>query len=198
MKKVLLFGAVALFTSLSAQTEKGSWIIGGSTNLGFNSLSSKVEFQGKSQDGPKVSSFSFSPSVGYFVADKIAVGLDATFASVSQEFKFEGGTDKSTTSTFAIMPTATYYFKSDSKLLPYLGAGIGFSSVKEDDGNEASTTSGLAWKGKGGLVYLLNQTVGLDLGLTYLGTSGKNDDFKDVKFMTSTIGVSAGITIFIK
>ena len=64
MKKLLLVGAVALFGAMNAQTEKGSWVIGGSTTIGFNSKSSKVKYNGQSVDGPKSTSFNITPSAG--------------------------------------------------------------------------------------------------------------------------------------
>lgn len=195
MKKLLVLGALALFGAMNAQTEKGSWVIGGSTTLGFNTASQTHKYEGESQDGPKTSTFAITPSVGYFVANKIAVGLDLGFASITQ--KFDG--DKYTTSTFTVMPTGTYYFKSDSKVLPYLGVGVGFSSSKEDygDGDDASI-SGLAYKGKGGIVFLLNQSVGIDLGLSYLGVNGKHSEDSKYKINTSTFGATVGVSVFLK
>ncbi|MEG0762171.1 MAG: porin family protein, partial [Chryseobacterium sp.] len=65
MKKLLLAGAVALFGLSNAQMTKGDWVISGNTGAGFNSMSTKYKAEGESEDGPKVSSFSVSPSVGY-------------------------------------------------------------------------------------------------------------------------------------
>ena len=199
MKKLLVLGAFALFGAMNAQTEKGSWVVGGSTNLGFNSTSEKWKYDGDSEDGPKSSTFSFSPSVGYFVANNIAVGLDATISSTTLKEEFVGEDYKYTESTFAIMPTGTYYFKSDSKVLPYLGVGAGYASISsKEDGEDKSTWGGFAWKGKGGVVFLLNQTVGIDLGVSYMGVNATNDDVDDVKVNRGTFGVNAGISIFLK
>ena len=198
MKKLLVLGAFALFGAMNAQTEKGSWVIGGTTNLGFNNRTDKGEYDGESGDGKfKTSTFGFSPSVAYFVANKIAVGLDASFISTTQKYDGVGSDDKFTTSTFAIMPTGTYYFKSDSKVLPYLGVGLGFASQKEGD-DDSDKFSGFAWKGKGGVVFLLNQTVGIDLGLSYMGGSLKNGEDSKLVLKSNQIGVNAGISIFLK
>lgn len=194
MKKLFLVGALALFASVNAQTEKGSWVIGGSTTLGFNSSKETYKANGQSADGATITTIAVTPSVGYFVANNIAVGVDLGVASITQK---EDG-DKVTTSTFSVMPTGTYYFKGASNIIPYLGVGVGYQTAKQDFGSDDLTISGLAYKGKGGVVFLLNQTVGIDLGLTYLGTNGKVKDFEEVKVNTSTIGGTVGISVFLK
>ena len=71
MKKNLLIGAFALLGfAASAQTEKGSWVVGGSTSIGFNNVSTKVKSDNTTFDGPKVNTFTIAPSAGYFVIDK--------------------------------------------------------------------------------------------------------------------------------
>lgn len=185
MKKVFLIGALALFATVSAQTEKGSWVIGGSTTLGFNSVSSKVTDGNYSVKQPTVSTFTLTPSVGYFVVDKFAVGLDVGFASVTAKY----GDDKVTVSSTSIMPTGTYNFKSATNLIPYLGAGVGYASAKTSDGSESYTVDGLAWKAKGGLIYLINQNLGVDVGLGYnqFTNTQKETDYQDgYKTTTST------------
>lgn len=199
MKKILLLGAVALFTSLNAQTEKGSWVIGGSTTLGFNNVSTTVSAGSKSTDEPSVSTFTITPSVGYFVVDKIAVGLDLGFVSLSSK----DGDYKSSVTTTSVMPTGTYYFKSASNIIPYLGAGVGYASVKSTEtykGKDTTVTNdGFAWKAKGGIIYLINQTIGVDLGLGYNQFTNKETvSGTDYKTTISTFGVNAGFTIFLK
>lgn len=196
MKKILLLGAVALFGAMNAQTEKGSWVIGGSTTLGFNNVTTKTKANGESYDGPKISTFSFTPSVGYFVANKIAIGLDLGFQSTTT--KDEG--DKLTSSTILVMPTATYYFKSDSKVIPYLGAGVGYgSNTSKYNSSESNTTDGLTWGAKGGITYMVNQSAGIDLGLAYTQFSNKEEIMGyEVKNNANTFGVNVGFSFFFK
>jgi len=209
MKKLLVLGAIALFGAMNAQTEKGSWVVGGSTTLGFNNTNTKYKYNGNSADGPKVSTFTVTPSVGYFVIDKLAIGLDLGYTSLTTKLESEfmgiNYTAKNTVSTFSILPTATYYFKSDSKVLPYLGVGAGYSTSKEKStqngsgsSNSEDTINGFAWKGKGGIVFLVTPSIGIDLGLSYLGSNGKYDDNSDVKVQSNTFGVNAGISVFLK
>lgn len=206
MKKLLLVGALALFGAMNAQTEKGSWVIAGSTTLGFNNVTLKAKANGNTVDGPKTSSFNVTPSVGYFVANKIAVGLDLGFTSTTEKGTTYVSTSeydyKSTSSTMYVMPTLAYYFKSDSKLIPFLGAGVGYFSntSKHSFSNTSSfdsktTVDGLVWGAKGGVVYMITPAIGVDAGVSYLNMSHKEDD---VKYLTNTFGVNVGFSFFFK
>ena len=194
LKKLLLTFALCAFGIVNAQTEKGSWVIGGSTTLGFNSASSKIKAEGESYDGPKISTFNITPSVGYFAIDKLAIGVDLGYTSITTKIDSE----KEKSSLFSVLPTATYYFKSDSKLMPYLGAGVGYGSNKEEFENVSYTTDGLMWKAKGGVAYLITDKVAVDFGVSFNQFSSKEDDFGvDYKTVVNTFGVGAGLSIFL-
>ncbi|WP_312901131.1 OmpW family outer membrane protein [Chryseobacterium taichungense] len=203
MKKLLLAGAVALFGLSNAQMTKGDWVISGNTGFGFNNVNTTVKVGGQSADGPKVSTFSITPSVGYFVIDKLAVGIDLGLTSATT--KYEGA--KATTTSFSVMPTATYYFANDSKFVPFLGAGIGYASVKNKgeinvmglSTSDDNTTDGLAWKVKGGVTYMATQSLGINLGVSYDQFSNKETIMNtDVKTNVKTFGVNVGFSYFIK
>lgn len=199
MKKVLLIGAIALFGAMNAQMEKGSWVIGGSTNLGFNSVTTKYSAGNQSSTEPSVTTIGFSPSVGYFIKDKLALGIDLGVQSLSQK----DGNSKYTATTLSVMPTGTYYFKSGTKVIPFLGAGIGYASTKLTEKynglSDSTETNGLAWKVKGGIVYLINPNVGVDLGIGYDQFTDKQTvSGTDYKTTIGTLGVNLGFSIFFK
>lgn len=199
MKKVILVGAIALCGVMNAQMEKGSWVIGGSTTLGFNNVSTKYSAGNDSSTEPSVSTFTLTPSVGFFVQDKLAIGLDLGFVSMTQK----DGDYKYTLSSLSVIPTATYYFKSGTNLVPYLGAGIGYASTKVTEtyqgDSDSETVDGLTWKAKGGLVYLINQNVGVDLGLSYNQFANKETvEGTEYKTTVGTLGVNVGLSIFLK
>lgn len=203
MKKLLLASAVVLFGMSNAQMTKGDWVFSGNTGAGFNQVNTKFKAEGISLDGPKMSTFSFSPSVGYFVIDKLAIGLEATVLSTTT--KYDG--DKETTTALGILPNATYYFVNDSKVVPYLGAGIGYGSVKnsyksdfiDNSFSDETTTDGLAWKVKGGITYMATQSLGINLGASYDQFSNKETyDNVEVKTNVNTFGVNVGFSYFLK
>ncbi|REC50059.1 outer membrane beta-barrel protein [Chryseobacterium pennipullorum] len=211
MKKLILAGAVALFGLSNAQMTKGDWVISGNTGIGFNNATTTVKIGGKSLDGPKVNTFSIAPSVGYFVIDKLAVGIDLGYISTTT--KYDG--NKSTNSSFSVLPTATYYFTNSSKLVPFLGAGIGYASNKTKfsyagainneiidpllvQGTE-TTTDGLAWRVKGGVTYMATPSLGINLGISYDQFSNKETIMNtEVKTNVKTFGVNVGFSYFIK
>ncbi|MBV8327617.1 OmpW family outer membrane protein [Chryseobacterium sp.] len=208
MKKLLLVGAVALFGLSNAQMTKGDWVVSGDTGLGFNNTTTTVKVGGQSFDGPKTNTFSITPSVGYFVIDKLAVGIELGYVNTTT--KYDG--NKTTNSTFSVMPTATYYFTNSTKFVPFLGAGIGYASnkTKVDLKNSGltgdpllmqteTTTDGLAWKVKGGVTYMATQSLGINLGISYDQFSNKETYMNtDVKTNIKTFGVNVGFSYFIK
>ena len=196
MKKNLLIGAFALLGfAASAQTEKGSWVVGGSTSIGFNNVSTKVKSDNTTFDGPKVNTFTIAPSAGYFVIDKLSVGLDLAYTNATT--KYDGA--KTTSNTFAILPTATYYFTDNTVIKPYLGAGIGYASNTEKEEYRGKsnkyTVDGFAWKVKGGFAYFFTPSIAADLGLSYSQFSNKNNG---VRTNVNTFGVGVGLSVFFK
>ncbi|SHF27606.1 OmpW family outer membrane protein [Chryseobacterium takakiae] len=206
MKKLLLAGAVALFGLANAQMTKGDWVISGNTGMGFNNINTNTKVNGTKYDETKVSSFSVTPSVGYFVIDGLAVGIDLGFNTNTT--KSDGS--KVTLSTFSVMPTATYYFNTDSKFFPFVGAGIGYASTKTKFNisnaiadpllwSGDTTTDGLAWKAKAGVTYMATQSLGINLGLGFDQFYNKETySGIDYKTTSNTFGVNVGFSYFIK
>jgi outer membrane protein len=194
MKKLLLAAfAVFAFTSVDAQTEKGNWVFGGNTSLSFASTKAKVEVDGNEVDGDLTSTvFSVTPSVGYFVIDNLAVGLDLSFTSNKND---NGDTDV-TTSSFSVLPMGTYFFDAGESFKPYVGAGVGLISTSSGD-EDINKSSGLAIRGKGGVAYFLNESIALDFSVQYLNSSQKNKENSDVVTKNSSFGVGFGFSIFL-
>lgn len=211
MKKLLFMSAIALCGLSNAQISKGNWVIGGNTGMGFNNSTTKIKSNGTSNDGPKISTFSVTPSLGYFVIDGLAVGIDLGYTNtVYKELDM-----KQTTSMFSVMPNATYYFQTGGKFFPFLGAGIGYGSSKtkynfnqfNDEGfpdplispNTELKADGLAWKVKGGVTYMATESLGLNLGVSYEQfSSKKNYNNVNAKTIAKTFGVNLGVSFFLK
>lgn len=209
MKKLLLAGAIALSGLSNAQMTKGVWVVSGNTGLGFNNVTTTTKVGDKFVDIPKTNTFSVTPSVGYFIIDKLAVGIDLGYVNTRTTYERSKNTDTS----FSIIPTGTYYFTNSSKIVPFLGAGIGYVSnttkIRSRDNNvipntlivldQSSTIDGLAWKVKGGVTYMATQYLGINLGVSYDQFSHK-DTFmnQEVKSRFKTFGVNVGFSYFIK
>ncbi|MET3537843.1 OmpW family outer membrane protein [Chryseobacterium limigenitum] len=211
MKKLLLAGAVALFGLSNAQMTKGDWVISGSTGFSFNNTTQKQTVGSESADGPKVSTINFTPSVGYFVMDKLAVGIDLDLTSITTKFDVSDISykSKSTLTNFSVMPTATYYFANGTKFVPYIGAGAGFATNKTKSSETLAgvtdssddTASGFTWKVKGGVNYMITQSFALNVGLSYNQFTSKQDidgTSDQLKNKYNNFGVNAGFSYFIK
>ncbi|MGX9985998.1 outer membrane protein [Soonwooa purpurea] len=128
MKKVILVGALALFGAVNAQIAKGTAFISGT-----------VGYQGQKNNNNDVTNDSFTvvPTVGYFVAPNVAVGLGVGYASASEKGKFNGVDYKDTTSAFVIEPLVRKYWNvSDNFLL------FGQLSVPMAFGNDKAEVAG--------------------------------------------------------
>ena len=167
--KIKLFISMMIAISLSSmaysQTYKGNWIVSG--NSSFQVLSSTPE------GGDASTTVTLSPSIGYFVANNLAIGASVSLQST------EG------TTIYSILPTASYYFETQSQIRPFVELGIGYASISADDEN----FGGLAVGAGAGIMYLFNQNVGLNVGLQYL----RNDFDLGV---INTFGGAMGFSIF--
>src|ERR1700710_1032719 len=86
MKNIFLVICLCIAGQLFAQTEKGNFLVGGTAGFQTNSTNTTI---------------AFSPNVGYFVKNNLAVGASSTLSSVKEDFL--------KTTTFNIGPFARYY-----------------------------------------------------------------------------------------
>lgn len=203
MKKLLSVALLIAACHANAQTEKGNWIIGGASNLNFKSNKYTTKSGSSSTDGQKTSSFSVMPSAGYFVIKNLAVGLELEYDITTQNETISNGFElketKVKTTTLAALPSATYYFTTDSKAFPYIGAGAGYaaSRTKTDIVSSDFKTNYFVWKVKGGIAYMITQNVALDLGLNYTQLSSKINGYQDTKFIIKNFSAQIGISVFL-
>lgn len=104
---------LACSSYLFAQTEQGNIRVGATSNLSFTSTSY--------EEGDNDNEFGLEGSVGYFVIDNLAVGLNLGFTSTSGSFE---------SSSFVAGPAARYYFQG-----VFAGAGILFGKQTIDFGD---------------------------------------------------------------
>ncbi len=172
MKKNMIITTLLLTFSITsfAQTEKGEFIIGG--NFDFNT---------KKHVGFTVTEFIFSPTVGYFVANNLAVGIGLDY-SVTKFSAFKG-------ESIAIMPFARYYFGKHDKLRFFGHAGIGLASgnlESTDFSNRVSSYKSKKFTYKAGLgaSYFFTKNAALEGMLQYSNTKYDN-----------TLGFNLGLKI---
>lgn len=146
--------------------EKGSWMVGGNMSLAF----SENEYQ----------SHRINPLVGYFLTDKIATGLSASYG-------YSGGPSNSM-EAFTAAPFMRYYFAT-SRFAPfaYAAAGVTASKYKYYEG-EVSKDEDFTYQAGVGFNYFITKNVALESELSYF----RNDDNNQ-----ATLGLNAGLKFFL-
>ena len=199
MKKIL-FIALLIASALprvNAQTSQGNLFFGGAVR--FDSY--KDEDDGEDD---KTSSFTFAPSVGYFVIDNLAVGIDLNLTTSKSDDGF-GGDDK--INTIGVGPFARYYKFTSNEKFAFIGElGFGFVGTKiKPDGQDETKASGFNVHLSPGFAYFFNEHWCLDLELQGIAFQSidPNKDQDDDKQTQFTFGVSSlsptlGIKYFLK
>lgn len=144
-KIVLLLVSIAFSSMTFGQLQQGSWVVSGNSSLQVSSS----KFEGASSSATTVT---LSPSIGYFVVDGLAVGIGVDVLN-SDGF-----------TTYAFLPSASYYFQTQSQVKPFLQVGVGYGGMSSD----GDSIGGLALGAGAGITFLINQNVGLNFGLQYL------------------------------
>ena len=186
---LMVFSAV-----VSAQTEKGTAIISGSTNLTFSSLTPKMEDGNNSMEGNKVSNFEFTPGAGIFIANNLALGVQVSINSATERLNREDYTESST----MFLPFALLYF-GNGDIKPFVQAALGMGTQKLKYDNEKERANVFGYELGGGLAVFLNQYVSLDFSLNYASATSKFDvDYNntELKLKTRGIGGNIGFSIF--
>lgn len=190
MKKVLLTAvAVFAFGFANAQEEvksfgfaKGDIIVEG--QFSFNSNKETNSFEGKDLDETKISGTSFSPKGGYFISDKLALGVELNvFSSKKTETDFTvtpNDVNEVKTDGFGAGVFARYYFLDlGQRFKTYAEAGLSFGSAKNVTNSvETSKLNGLGFGVDLGMNYFLTNRLAISFALTdVLAYNSSKTDF---------------------
>jgi hypothetical protein len=176
MKPSLVIFAILIFSSSAqAQLDKNTWLVGGSASF-YASKRGYVSYVNPGVNGYSNDvHLSLSPNIGYFIANKLAVGLRPFFSWGKGQYYTDdplssGG--KSDSKRYGIGPFVRYYFLEMTKQYNLL--------------SEISYQAG-TWNSEGakgelnyfnvlvGPVLFFNSAVGLEL---LLGYSASNEELK--------------------
>lgn len=178
MKKLLLAGAVALFGLSNAQIAKGTTYVSGTLNF------SSTENNNNNQTNNELT---LVPTVGYFVAPNLAVGVGVGYASATKKVDGELIDTKFTKSAVVVEPFVRKYWTLGEKFFIFgqLSVPMQFGNDKNEvSTNNTSVTTkdkfnsfGVAVKP--GLDYFLNKNWTLEATIGEFGYS--NFKYKDAK-----------------
>ncbi len=164
MKKIILsVAAVFAFGFANAQEEvkeakgfgfsKGNIMVEG--NIGFNSTNDK-------NTETKTNSFEFNPKAGYFLTDKIAVGISLGIGSDKEEV---AGTETDKNSNFNAGVFGRYYFLDlGQRFKTYTEVGVDFMNGKA--GLADAKYSGVEAGAGLGINYFVSESFAINFGLT--------------------------------
>jgi opacity protein-like surface antigen len=149
---------------------KGQWLIGGSGNISLGTVD-ELDFN----------QFSIAPMGGYFVGNKIAVGLSTGYNYY-----------RSSSQSFFVLPFARYYF-TQNKLAPFAEVGYGGSWARfeysDTTGDVVEKISGTGYRIGAGLNYFISKNIALEGNLRYTRNSDSD---------SGSFGLSAGLQFFIR
>ena len=197
---------VVMISFLShAQIEKGNVFFGGSSNLGFTAGAQKIKSVSTTADGYKYSSFDFQPMAGYFIIDRLPVGLFVDLSMSSQ--KFDDPKMEYSYSYALVGPFARYYVADINGLMPYGEARFGVGSGKIKSvymGSENEEKYSLIHFALGiGGTYFVTENVGIDLLINYgvdsekwdAASNGERAEGDKVTYSYSGLGFKLGFVI---
>jgi hypothetical protein len=175
--------------TVKCQLTKGNWLVGGTGK--FYSYNDNTSSSAYNVDA-KYTDISVSPSIGYFIVDKLALGLKPTFTSIKGKVTSPGG---GTTSIqrYWIGPFGRYYFLDKEKqynIVSDISYQIGLFNSGEPKANLANFSL-LA-----GPVIYFNTSVGMEFLLGYNYTK---EDVKAVnKIITKGFQIALGFQIHLE
>jgi len=152
---------ITLFYFSHSQVTQGIWLTGGTGTLlstNYSWVSPTFSYSSDKVD------IKISANLGYFIKDKIALGLRPSFSKYKEVAEGTGGNINSNVNRLEIGPFVRYYFLEAEKqfnILGDIGYQYGFYWFKPTRGN-INTVSANA-----GTVVFFNTSVGLELLLGY-------------------------------
>lgn len=174
-----------LFFNCFAQLDKGIWLVGGTGNFlasNYNYNSNVANFKEKKLN------FSISPQVGYFVIDKLGLGLKTSFIKAKSKSN-AAGTIFSNENRFGFGPFAKYYFlKKDLSynFLSEINYQYGLTNLSSTKGNFNTFSVEI------GPVIYFNTSVGLEFLFGYYNTK-ETINYSVDKIITKQAGFQMGI-----
>jgi len=187
-KTMLPFFRLVVFTSLlamtiglSAQTERGRFMIGGGVDISSSRQSDVTRFN-----------MTINPTFGVFVVKNFAVGGRYSFG-VGSVRSYDVKNEKYitvTSFTTSIGTNLKYYFGKKA-LKGVVGANAGYVVFTQLNRGNVFNLNGFTAGGNAGMAYFLNQHISLESGMYFTAAGYKGE------FPTTRLGFSVGLFVFL-
>ncbi|WP_299180619.1 outer membrane beta-barrel protein [uncultured Aquimarina sp.] len=182
MKKLILT-AIAVFTLTFVNAQDGGFAKGDifvSGSFGYNSTST---------GDIKNNSFEFTPRVGFFVSENIAVGARLGFTTSKQEAPF---TEDIKNNSFNAGAFGRYYFTPSSKFSVFGEVAFEYASSKQEQGTGELKINGFGLNVGPGVSYFLSDHFALE---AFWGALAYATAKPDIDGADSTNAVSVGLDL---
>ncbi len=187
MMKILSILVVVVFFSgfIAAQSNygaKGIWEFGGGASISNTTPVIDGIY------GNSIFALGLKPFIGYFVYDKIQIGMMPDIEIVSTA---------RTAGLVNIFAVPSYYFQfKDSDIYPYIHALAGFSFFSPSASQEDTSRYGFSWGVGCGIKIAMSESTTIDAGLDYIQyTLDSDGSYKNNGF--NNLAVQVGFTIFL-
>ena len=193
MKHLLLITLAFCSTIAFSQAQQGEFLIGADGS--FDSSVTSTSFDGDSKT--YVSSGTLGIKGGYFVINKLALGLDLSTTASLQTNDFND--IELTTTDYNFSPFARYYIL-ENRIKPYFEGtiGIGFGNEKRESnfGEFENKFTDFNLGLGAGVAIFIHKVVSIDLGFNYSFT---NRDFRDTDFENklNNFSLNAGFSLYL-
>ena len=121
-----------------------------------------------------------------------AITLGGELISYSTEFTSSGLSDKHDVDVLSLFFNAKKFFRSDRRIQPFIGAGLGAASTDVSGPTVKGDTSGVAFQVMAGVEFRFNR-LGLQVEAKYLSADTEDDD--NEKIDVSGTGVFLGLGV---
>jgi hypothetical protein len=171
MKKLKLFTALLLLTTITttAQITKGNWMVGGNGSFSYNKSETKNTSGGLQQNSASLPYYYvvLEPNVGYFFLNNFSTGMKFNYTAVFSE----GQTFSQEAANISVAPFVRYYFLKDVKTI-----NLFFEPSYYYTFGNIYTSYSTMTRLKFGTVAFLNNSVGIEAGLSYdVGSTTQNN-----------------------
>ena len=180
MKKIILLSAIALVATSASAFEVKPYVEG---KINHNWLKAEYKEDGFAKENIKDNVLGGALEVGAKI-DQFRVGLEGYYNDKMKDNLMGIVPVESETKGFFLNGYWDVPFDGVNELKPYVGAGIGYSWLKETAKlsgfgfpNESAKDKGFGWNVGFGVGYALNENIDLTLGYRYeyLGKIKEND-----------------------
>lgn len=185
---------ISTIDSVSGQTQKGNWLIGGSG--GFASSNHKMSNfpsnEGSTSTDSKISSFLINGNIGYFVKDRFAIGISPNIHLWSMKdtyTKYPSLNSSSNGSSIGMGLFTRYYFLNNQEKFNFIGeAAYSADKVTDEDTYLKKTSISI------GPILFLNRNTSIDFLLNY---SNSNKNYIRNKITDNVISLNIGLQVYL-